>query len=185
MSKLKQCPSCQKEVAKSAKICPNCGQKLKKGLCFKILIALIVAIILAMIFAPSEADKAKERERVINELRIAQPASLSASGELADIFGLMSNYTDLQRENKEKEIKGSIVEWRLPVFEVKKTDNGYKIQTSSRGNIIGTFVEVIPTSPEEVSYIENLKTNDVIQVKGVISGVFMRNIEISPAILSY
>ena len=29
MSKLKKCKSCEKEVAKSVKVCPNCGEKLK------------------------------------------------------------------------------------------------------------------------------------------------------------
>jgi hypothetical protein len=50
MAKLKPCKTCGKEVAKSAKKCPHCGQKLKMGFFMKAFIgiaALIVIVIIA------------------------------------------------------------------------------------------------------------------------------------------
>ena len=48
-----------------------------------------------------------------------------------------SKYTDLQREKKEKEIIGKIVQWKLPVYEVNKSDENYQIQVSGDEAIMG------------------------------------------------
>ncbi|MDY6839094.1 MAG: zinc ribbon domain-containing protein [Thermodesulfobacteriota bacterium] len=57
-SKLKECPTCGKEVAKSAKICPHCGEKLKKRWFLKALIAIVLLIIAVIVLGPSEQEKA-------------------------------------------------------------------------------------------------------------------------------
>lgn len=51
MSKMKLCKVCQKEVAKSAKVCPNCGAKLKMGLLKKIGIGIGSIIVLCVIIS--------------------------------------------------------------------------------------------------------------------------------------
>lgn len=45
MSKMTICKTCKKEVAKSAKICPNCGAKLKSGK-LKLILGVIIALII-------------------------------------------------------------------------------------------------------------------------------------------
>ena len=96
----------------------------------------------------------------------------------------MSKHTDIQRENKEKEITGKIVQWSLPVYEVNKpNDKYYRIQTSG-SNHVGTFVKIYPRNNEEKQYIEELQTGNIISFKGKIIGTTtMRNIDIAPAIL--
>lgn len=42
MSKMKLCKVCLKEVAKSAKVCPHCGARLKMGIIKKILITVVL-----------------------------------------------------------------------------------------------------------------------------------------------
>jgi len=171
MAKLKNCPSCDKEVSTSAKVCPHCGKKLKMGLFLKLIIAIVVIGVAASILGPSAEEQASAFETKLNEITNAQPANLSPGGDLAELFSMMSKNTDLQRENKEKEIKGKIVDWTLPVFEVKKRDeNTYKIQTSSRSDAVGTFVVVTTRSPEQVSYVEELTTGQLVRIKGTITG---------------
>ena len=53
-SKLKNCKVCGTEVAKSAKICPHCGAKLKKG--HPILIGILVFFVLVAIIGSSGDD---------------------------------------------------------------------------------------------------------------------------------
>lgn len=124
---------------------------------------------------PSQADK-------FAELAAATPAKLSPSGELASMFNVMSENTDLQRENKFKEIKGKVVEWTLPVYEVAKHGDGYEIQTEP-GDAVGTSIHITPRNDEDKAVIEALKTGGRISFKGIISDVSMRNLEINPAIL--
>lgn len=111
------------------------------------------------------------------------PASaLRPNGELASMYALGSDNTALQRENKLAEIKGQVVQWTLPVYEVKRSGEGYKIQTSGSG-VIGTFVHVIPRNPAEQKLIEGLKTDDMVSFKGTVFDMTMRHLEINPAII--
>ena len=50
MSDLKKCPSCKKEVAKSAKLCPHCGKKLKMGMLLKLIIGIVVIVVAVVAF---------------------------------------------------------------------------------------------------------------------------------------
>jgi len=187
--KVKNCPACEKEVAKSAKVCPHCGKKLKMGLFLKGIIGIVGLIILGVVLSPSSEEKAKERASILSNIANAQPSNISPTGKLATTFKLDSKSTDIQRDNLEKEITGKIVQWTLPVYEVSKSGNGYRIQTSGNQAImggapmVGSFITISPKNETEKTYIENLKTGDQITFKGKITGTSMRNIDIKPAIL--
>lgn len=180
--KLIPCKSCEKDVASSAKVCPHCGKKLKMGMFKKILIGIASLMVLSL-FLPSNQPSLQEQLALIES---ASASTLDSNGELADIFGFGTDYTDIQRDNKEEAIKGKIVQWRLPVFEVKKlSDNQYKIQTGTlNDDNISTFIYLHPRDDAEVKYIESLKTGNTIPIKGKIDGVLMRHVIIKPALLA-
>jgi len=179
MSKLIECKTCGKEVAKSAKKCPHCGKKLKMGLIPKMFIGLAVFGLILAVAAPSREDEAKSRTKIAN----AQVEKVDTY-ELAQIFNMMSEHTDLQRDNKEEEIKGKIVQWKLEVYEVSKVSDGvYRIQTSSSSNMPGTFLKIYARNENEKNKIESLKTGSYITAKGKVDGTLMRNIEVEPAFL--
>lgn len=145
---------------------------------------LVVLVVIAGMFGPSKEQKAAKYAEEMKAIETQQPEMVSADGDLADMFSIMSKYTDVQRENKEKELTGKVVQWKLPVYDVKKTsDNEYTIQTTSgrHHNIVSTFVYCIATSDFERSQIESLKEGDVIKVTGKIQGVTMRSFRIKPA----
>ena len=183
-AKLKTCKSCNAEVAKSAKRCPKCAAKLKMGLLPKLLIALVGIVILSVALMPSKEEQQTSLAAALKEIESAQPSDLSPRGELASIFNLMSKHTDLQRENKEKEITGKIVQWTLPVYEVsKRKDGAYRIQTSAGGDIVGTFITLHTRNDAEKAKVEALKTGDMVSIKGRIGGVSLRNLKIEDAVL--
>lgn len=192
-SALMPCPVCEKEVARSAATCPHCGKNLKTTGIAKPLLILAVLAIPLWLFASSSYESYKLRARGTDDsarLIDAVPSALSPSGELYKTFHLGTDATDVQRENLENSIKGQIVQWTLPVYEVRKSGSGYTIQTSTESSFfgigtpfIGTFVKAVARTPEEVSYIERLKTDDKVTIKGRISGTFMRSIQIEPAIV--
>lgn len=124
----------------------------------------------------------------LDQLAAMPAASLSPTGELAAMFNLMSEYTDLQRENKLREIKGKVVEWSLTVYEVEREGDGYSIQTGNSdelgtGNEVGTLIHVSPRSEQDNAVIAALKTGSRISIKGVVEDDWMRSLVISPAIL--
>lgn len=126
----------------------------------------------------------------IAELVKAQTSALRPDGELADVFAMGGSSTNLQRENKLKEIRGQTVQWQLPVYEVSRANDGFKVQTQSDSkfgklgaNVIGAFVYVKPRNDEDRKTIEAMKTGDTISFKGRIADVSLRSLEIKPAIL--
>jgi len=131
---------------------------------------------------PSAEEQAAKAQEEIAEIEAAQADSLTV-GELAQLFKMGSEHTDIQRENKEKEITGKIVHWTLPVYDVKKSGKGYRIQTKSTTSAAGTFVTLIPRDDAERAQIEGLKEDNRLTVKGRITGTTMRNIDINPAVL--
>lgn len=85
MAKLKPCKSCGKEVSKSAKTCPNCGQKLKLGFMMKGLIGFAVLVVIGIIASGGGEDS-------------TEPVSKTASEET-------SSETDSETNTKEEPAK--------------------------------------------------------------------------------
>jgi hypothetical protein len=111
-------------------------------------------------------------------------------GELASAFVLNSKYTDVQRDNLLKEINGKLIIWDVKVYEVKKKSNKvYLIQTGSEGifsdkKVAGTFIEITAKDDLEANFIEKIKTDQIIRIKGILTGKSsVRNLNIKPAIL--
>tara|TARA_B100000676_G_C17963659_1_gene779061 strand:- start:514 stop:1104 length:591 start_codon:yes stop_codon:yes gene_type:complete len=139
-----------------------------------------------------EEEKAAEKLKQ-DGLASATPSELSHTGELAKIFKHNSENTDIQRDNKEKEITGKIVEWTLPVYEVDKSGDGYTVTTRGKDDIldpksmtarVSTVIALNPSDDDTRVTIEGLLAGDRITIRGYISGVdFVRRIEIEPAIL--
>lgn len=152
---------------------------------FKLILgALIVLIVIGIIFDNTEEENLKK----VEELKTAEIYNILPTGKLYDLYSLGSEHTDIQRDNMTNELKGKIVQWTLPVFEVnKESENKYIVQTDS-GNFFGkkyvsTFTTVYTQNDNEVKYIENLKTGSNITIKGIINNTFIRHVEIEPAII--
>jgi len=179
MSNLKPCKSCNKEVSKDAKVCPHCGKKLKMGLMAKIGILIVILIVIGVAGMPSSEDIEKE----IATIESTTPDNINTA-KLSETFGIMTKSTDIQRDNAEKELKGKILKLKVKIFEVKIKDKEkliYRIQGSSTKNAPGTFVNLYARNASEAKKIESLKTGNFIFVKGKVTGVFMRNIDIDLA----
>jgi len=112
----------------------------------------------------------------------AVPEPISSSGELQEMFSMGSNFTGLQRENKEKELEGKIVQWNLEVYEVNQRGDKYRIQFSG-DKTVGAFATITPQDAQQKDYIASLQTGAMLTIKGKIDGTTMRNIDLDPAII--
>lgn len=151
-------------------------------------LSALAAVIGLVVIAGQSPDTPKKDP--LAELASAQPSALQAEGELSELFAFGSKNTDLQRENKLKEIKGQVVQWQLPVYEVSRSGDGYKVQTKTGvrvgpfgQDLVGTFIYITPRDDAERRAIEALKTGDAILVKGRIAGSSLRSLELKPALL--
>lgn len=151
-------------------------------------IAIIMAVIFLALIIFGVINKVSD-DNAIQDLQSAPVSTLTPTGELAEIFAFGTDYTDIQRENKLKEIKGNVVAWQLPVFEVKRDGQNYRVQTQNPKTfgkdetVVPTIITLMPQSDGDKTHIESLKTGDIISIKGIIYGVKMRHLLINPAYL--
>lgn len=111
-SKLTNCKVCGAEVAKSAKSCPNCGAKLKKG--HPILIGILVVIVLiAIIGSMGGNDKPKKVEPAANSQSVDTTAKETVTEDPAQ--------PDEQEQEQEQEQTPYPVEEDKTAFLVGET----------------------------------------------------------------
>src|SRR5690349_3195596 len=127
-------------------------------------------------------NKPSSEPSAITSLENATVSDIQPSA-LASLYAIGSDSTELQRDNKTAEIKGKVIDWTLGVYEVRKSGDNYRIQTSTGPQTPGTFITLTARDQQEKTYIENLKTGSSIRIKGMINGVSMRSVEIEPALL--
>lgn len=121
----------------------------------------------------------------VDELADAPVTNLDPNGELKNVFRLMSDYTDLQREDMLDSIKGKVVVWTLRVYEVSRLKpNLYNIILNGEGGL-GVDAYVTSQNDEEKKLIHSLKTGSIISIKGMLTGKMnlARALKMAPAIL--
>src|SRR6476659_3123546 len=65
---IKPCKACGKEVSKSAKTCPHCGQKLKMGLLAKLGIGFAGIVVIGLLLPKAEQAANKSADQAQNEI---------------------------------------------------------------------------------------------------------------------
>lgn len=186
---MKVCPVCAGKVSTLTVKCPHCGKQLSKDWRVTVVLTVVTLVGVGYYLGPYSQKMRQERAALLDWLASAPASDLQPTGRLAQAFKLGSDNTDLQRENIEREITGQIVLWTLPVYEVSKRRDGYRIQTSGDNAIffgeplVGVFATVYPRSERDDWTIAQLKTGMSVTFKGQITGTSVRYIEIDPAIL--
>ena len=177
MAKLTKCKTCGKEVAASAKICPGCGAKLKMGMFLKLVVGVVglvvIVAIAGVVFKTSPEDKAEK-----------------ANQKLQQLVGMSTVNIDFQSASVDSQIKankGKAITANVVVQSVEKLESRYKV-TSILNNaglsLKGVFFYLYPRDAQDEQVITNLKTLETIQIKGVIAGTLLGNLELDPAMLA-
>jgi hypothetical protein len=177
-SNRRQCKSCGKDVARSAKECPYCGQHAQSGWFLKLTIAIGALALLGTFAIPAYKDPVKDRQGVMFEH--VDPVDATY---LAEIFDPGNKPTTAQMEHTLKEITGKIVEWQLPIFVVTKMPDHFSIVTKPDTDVPGTLLTVYPANHQDKKYLESLKAGMSITIKGKITGTLKGRIKINPAFL--
>jgi hypothetical protein len=132
--------------------------------------------------APKQTDTSKSTVETDARLASAPVSGLAPTGDIAETFSFLSPATQIQQDEKERAIKGKIVQWRLPVYNISERNGFIVIQTKSRPGMVGTFCYV-KASDAIKQRVLSLREDDLITCKGEIAGTTMRSIEIRPAVL--
>lgn len=111
---------------------------------------------------------------------------------VAEAFALGSDSTDLQRDLLNKELIGSVVEWRLKVYEVEFEQGLYKvmsqqlpIKAKQAVPLLMAAVLIVPSSDNDHDLMRKVKTNDMITIRGRVRDIVLRTVVvIEPALLA-
>jgi hypothetical protein len=87
MARMKPCKICSKEVAKSAKVCPHCGAKLKMGFFKKALFGLAALILIIVLISVASGGKNENTttQTSTTNTEVTPPAELSKEGISSDV----------------------------------------------------------------------------------------------------
>lgn len=158
------------------------------GIVFIALVGGCVACTAGAVGAVANAQKQAEAKQVTGakELMTTTVSDLRPDGELALVFTMGSKHTDLQRAEWEKRITGQVVDWTLPIYEVRKEKDHYVVQTNAsvmEKGPVGCFIDIYPQSEQDVAILAALQLKSPIHFRGRIVGTTLRNLKITPAIL--
>jgi RNA polymerase subunit RPABC4/transcription elongation factor Spt4 len=91
-SKLKSCKTCEKQVAKSANVCPHCGAKLKMGVFKKLLIGVAALFVIALLSNVNEKPATQTASSPSSNSKSAEtPKELSKEGVSSDVKIVVQN----------------------------------------------------------------------------------------------
>lgn len=145
---------------------------------------LAILAVFAILAVGSGGKSEEETKKESVGLVAAAPENVDLAA-LAETFKIGGTATDLQRDAKEKEIKGKIVNWAgLKVYEVAAKGKCFRVQTSATDAAPGVFADACPPEGGSSAMFMALKTGSLISIKGKITGTSMRYIELEPAIIS-
>lgn len=130
-----------------------------------------------VIVAPQQLTK--------DDIIAATPSRLSASGFLSEVYSFESagSISDVQRNAITREITGKMVEWELTLFNTSEDPEGRYVLMSAGPDEAEVFCKIGETTEHEAAALGALRPGDRFTCKGPISGAFIRNIVIEPAVL--
>lgn len=141
----------------------------------------------------NQSSQAKPTQVAENQFAEIESAKVNpvTPGQVSEAFALGSDSTDLQRDLLHKELVGSVVEWRLQVYEVEFSDGLYKVTSqpipikSKRAvPLLRASVFVVPTSDNDHDLMRKVKTKDMITIRGTVRDIVLRTVVvIEPAFL--
>lgn len=132
----------------------------------------------------------KTSEDQISEIMRAEAAPISPE-QVSAAFALGSDSTDLQRDLLKKELVGSVVEWRLQVYEIdleeglyKVTSQAFRVESKEAVQLLRAVIFVVPLGDSDHDLMRKLKTNDMITLRGRVRDIVLRTVVvIEPAVL--
>ena len=148
--------------------------------------AFLLSIVLAAC-APVSDPSAEECTGLSDQVAPSDVALTT----VAETFALGTRATGVQRENLQSALIGRRVEWDIPVYEVWYRDGRYEILSQripakdpDAISLIRVMAHVIPRDDADRTFLERVKTDDVIRLRGIVQEVRPRTIVVlEPAAL--
>lgn len=111
---------------------------------------------------------------------------------IAETFAINSPATDVQRENMHAALVGAVIEWNIPIYDIQRDADLYKITTQpfpieshDAIPLLRAVVTISPRDDADLQVLHGAKTNDVLQIRGQIRDIALRTVVvIQPAVLA-
>ena len=154
---------------------------------------LTMALLISLVGCSGETREVPRQETTreqLAEIMRAEVVPLSPE-QVAEAFALGSDSTNLQRDLLNQELVGSVVEWRLQVYEVEFLERRYKvtsqplpIKSKEAVQLLRAAVFVVQSSDSDHDLMRKIKTNDWVTIRGRVRDIVLRTVVvIEPAVL--
>lgn len=160
---MKTCAVCGQEIAKNAKVCPNCGGKVKKPFYKRgWFIVLAIVVIIAVIANSGGRDSTKTSQSTQTEQKQVEYTAYKVSSLVDD---LQNNPLSAEEKynNQYVELTGKL--------EVIDSDGKYISLSPENGALSFTNVQCYIKNDEQKSKIATLSKGEILTLKGKIKSV--------------
>lgn len=152
-----------------------------KSLSFFGICVLSFTLFIPNVFAENENKALNDLYRLALS---AQNSDFVNVSEIASIFQLGTNTTELQRETIKKNIVGKPVLCKLPVYEIKRDGNMFQVICSAGQFNTSFIIKLIAVDNSDVQRLIRFTTGSLIPIFGRLDDIFLRQIVITPAIIA-
>lgn len=165
MAKLIKCNSCGKEVAESAKSCPNCGAKVKKPIYKRVWFWIIIVLVAMVMFSGGDSDSSET----------SKPGS-NAAGE-KEVIEYIKVDVDILNDALENNAAAAKDTYNKKYVEVTgklsviDSDLAYIsiVSTTDQWDFMGVHCNIKNTETKNI--VKTLSKDQVITIKGKITDV--------------
>lgn len=159
--KMKICKTCGTEIAASAKTCPCCGAKNKKG--HPILIAVVVVLVLFAAIGSSGSDTTTTSAPAPSSTPEVIEYQAYSVHDMVDILEKNAMKAEATFDGQYVEISGRI--------NVIDSDGKYISVVSAKDKYAFTGVTCYIMNDEQTNAVMEMSVNDKIVIRGKITGV--------------
>ncbi len=163
MSKMKKCSVCQKDIAKSAKVCPDCGAKQKKPIWAKWWIWVLAVIVLIAVVSGSGDNS--ENASTTTEQAVEENITYEAFtvDQMVDDLSSNAMAAEMTYGDKYLEITG-----RLCVID---SDGKYISLEPANNEFSLTNVQCSIKNDEQKAHVATLSKGDVMTIRVKVTSV--------------
>lgn len=173
--KMKNCTSCEAEIAKSAKVCPNCGAKNKKPIYKRAwFIVLVVFVVIGTISSMGNSDENTTNNSATSTNTLVEKTTTEELPKAIEYIAYdvkeLINDLDNNALKAEKKYSDAYVELTGKLSTID-SDGKYISLTPTNDKFAIMGVQCYVQNDEQLDKVLEMKTGDVVVLKGQIKDI--------------
>lgn len=166
---LKKCISCDAEIAKSAKVCPQCGQKNKKPIYMRAWFIVALIIVIGVIIGNSGEDSDVKKDNTVTQLSSKSEETVQIEYHKVDVATLVEEL-EANAMKAEKTYGKQYLEITGKLANID-SDGKYITLYPGKNDFEFQGVQCYIKNDEQSEKVINMSIGDTVTIKGKVKSI--------------